>query len=421
MGIFSWIKKEVRDTQPAGVEQKNFGSTSILNTYQNRGTKSTISKSERESTYRGWIYGLINLISNNVSETPMRVFTTTDDANSKIANFKSIPVDFCKRKQLESKAIASSIRGSAQIEELPTHPSIQLLKTVNSYQDGFGLVYLTNTWVDLYGDAYWYVSKDADNVPEEIHILDPKRVAVLVNKTMTEVQGYAYKRKLQGGSEDMITFAPDEIVHFSNPSITNRFMGDSPLAALATPVKKLGLSNRLETSVLDNNGMPLVLLKSDSVLTPEQIRSVEMQFMKSTGGGRQGGVKVLDSRLEFEQVQYSLKDLMLTDLQVFDIKQISFAYGVPYAYLDTSDQKKAGLDDMERLFAKNCLIPRLTRFEEALNQQYATMWGEQGDLLFAFDSVLQANEEETIDGVIKLLGAGIITDEEARLILGIGD
>ena len=108
---------------------------------------------------------------------------------------------------------------------------------------------LTNTWVDLYGDAYWYVVKDSSGTPIEIHILDPKRVTVLVDKNMTEVKGYAYKRMKKGGEEDIVLFVPEEVVHFTNPSITNRFMGESPLAALATPVKKLALSNRLEISV----------------------------------------------------------------------------------------------------------------------------------------------------------------------------
>jgi len=393
-------------------------SVSLLNTYNSRGQKTTISKSERLELYKGWVYGTVNLIGNNFAEVPLRLYTPNSNSNSKIVNFSTNPVNPIQKRFLNTKAISTQLGGSANLEVIYNHPAQELLQSVNSYMDYFGLMYLSEIWIDLIGDCFWYIPKDKSGVPQEIHILDPRRMSILVNDKQTEVKGYAYKSQQKDNSEKMVVFKVDEICHFSNPTPNSRFYGDSPLAALATSISKISLSNRLETSVLQNNGMPLVLLKSDSELTPEQIRSVEMQFQKATGNGRQGGVKVLDSRFEFEQVQYSLADLMLTDSQTFDLKQIAFAYGVPYGFMDTSDQMKAGLDNLKELFAKNCLIPRLTRMEEALNQQYLkNVWGLDG-LMFAFDDVTPENEERNAKIITEYVKNGIITVDEARTIVG---
>jgi HK97 family phage portal protein len=397
------------------------GTTSIINAHNNRNQRQVINKSERLNVYRGWIYGTVNLISNNVAQTPLRLFTPSDDTENKVINFRTKTLNPFEIKGLQSKTISNSIRGAQQVEELPQHPAVQLLSTVNSYLDGFGLFHLTQTWLDLDGDAYWYVQKGEGGQPEQIHILDPQKVKILVNKEQDAVLGYVYKNMDDQTQAQTVTFTPDEIVHFSSTNPYSRFHGESPLRALATPVDKLALANRFETAILENNGMPLVLLKCDRELKPDEVRLIEEQFSKGNSKGRQGGVKVLDKTFDMDTISYSLADMMINEQQIFDLKAVAFAYGVPFSMLDSSDQKKAGLDEMIAQFNRNCLVPRLSKIEQALNQQYLPMWtnNTNEELVLSFDPVDKEDEEVDAKILVEYVKNGILSKNEARGFIGV--
>jgi HK97 family phage portal protein len=381
--------------------------TSIIGRYDVNKGKRVISKEGRLETYKSWVYGTVNLIANSVSEVPLNLYAI-HQKGKELANFDSKALTFDEKMNTKSLFTGDDV----DLSSVASHPAAQLINKANDYLDGFNLMYLTETYIDLYGDAYWYVAKDKDDVPQEIHPLNPTDVSIITDKKMTRVLGYNLQTQ-----DGYVRFKKDEIVHFKYVSPYNRFYGESPLRGLATPVTKIALSNQLEESVLRNGGMPIVLLKSKKELTSAEIRQIENQFQKATNNGKQGGVKALNNYLEVETLNYSLQELMLTDSQVWDLKNICFSYGVPYSLVDSSDQKKAGLDEAMTQMAINCVIPRLRRIEQTLNQQYLPLFDP--NLKFKFSDPTPENEMDKSKVIETYVKNGIITIDEARSIIGL--
>jgi len=103
-----------------------------------------------------------------------------------------------------------------------------------------------------------------------------------------------------------------------------------------------------------------------------------------------------------------------------NIKAIALAYGVPYSMIDSSDQKKAGLDQLLEMMAINCVQPRLTRIQEVLNQQYLPLFDASGELVFCFDDPSPKAPEKEANVINSYVGSGVITVDEARDMLGLG-
>jgi HK97 family phage portal protein len=378
-------------------EQKNFGSASFINTYNNKHAPQIIDKSQRLNEYRGWIQGIITLIAQNIAQVDLDLYADQIDANNKIVNFRTI-----RRK-------AYSQDTSVKIED---HPAEELLETASNYMDGFSLMQLTQTLIDLFGNCYWWVEK-INNVPSAIHILDTQKVSILTNEAQTKIVGYVYKQD----GKDPITFMPEEIVNFCANTPFSRFYGDSPLRGLALANSKMDLGSKLEYQILKNNGVPLVLLTCETTLSPSDIRIIEEQFGKSQKGNS-GGVKVLDKRFTLDTIDVDISKLMVNEQQQWDLKQIAFNFGVPYALIDTTNQLKAGLDETFKLFNQNCLKPRLKKIEQALNSQYLPMWTDDSTVYFEYEDIDPENEKQDADIMVAYVSGKILTPNEARAELG---
>jgi HK97 family phage portal protein len=377
-------------------EQKNFGSGSFINSYNNKHAPETIDKSQRLAIYKGWVSGIITLIAQNIAQAELNLYAEETNGN-KIINFRTV-----RRK-------AYSQDTSVKIED---HPASLLLNNCNNYMDNFSLMQLTQTIIDIYGSAYWYIEK-ANEIPSAIHILDTLKVSILTNEAKTQIMGYVLKED----GKDPVVLAINEIVNFTSNSPFSRFYGDSPLRGLGMAVGKLDLATKLEYQILKNHGLPLVLLTCDTVLSPSDIRIIEEQFGKSQKGNS-GGCKVLDKRFTMDTISVDLEKLMVNTQQQWDLKEIAFNFGVPYGLVDSSSQYKASLDENITMFNNFCLKPRLKKMEQALNSQYLPLWTDDKTVYFEFEDIDPEDEKKNADIMVAYVNGKILTPNEARAELG---
>jgi HK97 family phage portal protein len=404
MGLFSRKENKTVNVEP---EQKSFGGllTSSLDVTKPR----QISRNGAVGEYTGWVYGITNLVANNVASQQVHLYATTPEGQKGVTNFRTKSLNVFEKKEL-----TISIEG-ADIEEIYGHPASQLLKLVNGYTDGFNLMYLTQLWMDLVGDAYWLIIKDNFDLPVEIQLLNPTLTQVVPNATQTDIKGYLYQVK----NGKKIKFKKEDVVRFSMPNPNNKWYGVSPLIAQSGILSTLKQAEHLEYALLKNAGVPPLLLKYDGQLTPKEVRILENEWKKATTGNRQGNIKVIDANFTVEKIAQSMQDLMMTETTVLNLKAIALAYGVPYSFIDTSDQKKAGLDQLLEMMAINCVQPRLTRIQEVLNQQYIPLFDVSGDLKFAYDDPSPDAPKDEAAVINSYVKHGVMLKNEARTMLGL--
>jgi len=394
-------------------ENKSFGGYGgvggvLINSNFDGGNFSRLSKSNAVDKNTGWLYGITSLIASNVAYNTLCLYAKTDEQQGKIANYKTI-----KPSMINKIKLNKSISNSGDIEQLVNHPAEVLLHTVNNYMDGFNLMYTTQLWLDIIGDCYWYIVKDKSGIPTEIHIINPLFMTVVPNEKQTKIMGYIYK-----STGNSVSFDVDEIVRFTAGSLTGKWYGQSPIMAIGHTIEMMEQIDKLELAMLKNYGVPPLALIYKNDLNVNQIRQLEVEWKKSTTNKNAGGVKVINGDVSIEKIAQSISEMMFTEQTIVNIKQIAFCYGVPYSFIDSTSQLKAGLDQMLEMFARNCLQPRLKRIEESLNQQYIPMFDDSSDMFFKFEDPSPENKKNDADIYTSYVNAGILSVDEVRETLG---
>jgi hypothetical protein len=72
-----------------------------------------------------------------------------------------------------------------------THPTLDILHNVNTFTSYTDLIFGTQAFIELHGNAFWYIVKNKGGTITEIWPLDPTRVQV-VKSEKTFIAGYIF-------------------------------------------------------------------------------------------------------------------------------------------------------------------------------------------------------------------------------------
>ena len=117
-----------------------------------------------------------------------------------------------------------SADGLEQVD--PQHPLQSVLNRVNRWWTRGDLWRATETYLSLWGSAYWAIVREGNEI-KEIWPLRPDKMKI-VPDAEEYIKGFVY-----GTSTDMRAFAPDEIVWFRYFNPLDEYSGLSPIAPVA--------------------------------------------------------------------------------------------------------------------------------------------------------------------------------------------
>ena len=111
------------------------------------------------------------------------------------------------------------------------HPLQMLLNKVNPFWTRGDLWRATETYLALWGSAYWTLSeRDPEGRPTEIWPLRPDRMRIIPD-AKDYIRGYVYA----GANQQLIPFLPDDVVRIRYFNTINEYAGLSPIAPLRLP------------------------------------------------------------------------------------------------------------------------------------------------------------------------------------------
>ncbi len=166
-----------------------------------------------------------------------------------------------------------------------------------------------------YGDAFIYVtSRYANGLPSGWTVLDPSCISVEVREGM----------RMYKSSGRLLN--PHDMVQISrNPGAMR---GQSALAAFGSYMWGSLSSGELQRQVMGDNPAPHSVLKMARKLTRDQAEAAQAQWAEATSN-RRGMPAILGPDIDFQQLAFSPKDLMLLEGQEFNSRVIAAAFGVP--------------------------------------------------------------------------------------------
>lgn len=323
-----------------------------------------------------------------------------------------------------------SFRRAGTGEILPwDHPLPRLMRTVNPFETAASLWMKTLTFLELTGNAYWYVPAPKDGGPgdfgggdggpsafggiDELWVLPSQHMRVIPDRERF-VAGYRFQHA--GATED---FSPDEIIHLKYPGASSPYYGESPLAAAADSVESHLAMKRAERRSFDHGAFPGLALMTEEKLSPETRERLEAQFRQGYGGpDKAGRAIVLEQGLKLRPFTFSPREMDFLESSRVARDEILAIFGVPPAVAGISeDVNRASAEAMLWTFAENTLWPKLRLIEAQLTQDLCPAFGADIEARFA-SPVPDVRAEDRADMVARLAHQ-VTTPAEERVRLGL--
>ena len=382
--------------------------------------------------YLGTAYACANLNANLVASTPLRLYLKSrrGDKPSRLRARGETRSLNHKALHYVRKVAAQQTADADEVEEVKSHPILDLITRPNPNEDGIGisgftLFQLTQAYQEVVGRCYWYIERDGIGGT-------PTALWVLMPQLMTQIPGakgepLVKEYQFSGGGINA-RFQPDEIVPWRMLDLWNGYTGGmSPLRACYEEVRLLRDAMALSGARLKNSGKPDAMFAPTGNTSENFIGSVEAkrlaaQFRQSFSRAGNGGIMVSEQPGTLTPLSWPMNEII--DAVTLGLKKtdICNAFAVPDTKLNRNDANLAAAKTGDYAHARDAGLPRLRCNEAALNQFLIPMYGTEAAerLFFAYDEPegLQDAAFE-FEQTKAAASSGAVTRNEQRQILGL--
>jgi HK97 family phage portal protein len=397
---------------PAGLTGNQWSGTSFTDSFK-RNRNPTPNELMAELKATAWTCASINAAV--CASFPPRLFVTSaaSQPEPKCAT-KSVSRHLERRLRAEGH-LAAYTKTAARIQEVVSHPLLDLLKQVNPIHNAFDLWELTTLYQEVHGSAYWYVERDALGVPSQIWMLPAQNVTPRREPDSRNIVDY-YEYRTGTRSQ---RFAPGDCIHFRYPNPRDPYTsGLSPLQACFEQVSLTSDYTAFRQAKLQNHAIPDAIISPDDTLGEEERDRLEAQWNQKFRRGGAGKVVVSDTGLKVQLLSQSMGDLAaLADMKATK-EDIANAFHVPLSMLST-DTNLANLQAAEHQHMSKAISPRLRRRDEKLNEQLIPLYDPGRRLFLASEDPVPINRDFTAKEKELDLKYGVVTINEDRMERGL--
>jgi HK97 family phage portal protein len=360
--------------------------------------------------YKSWVYICASKNSNAVASAPLKLYVGKTSKETKIL-VKTIKIDRKKEERIRKQGnLVPYHRKAVEIEEVIEHPFLDMIKSVNPLINRFDLWDGTQLWLELTGNAFWYIHKNNLGVPVELWPLPPQFMRVVGSKDKI-VAGYVYQRAVA-----KIPFENEEIIHFKFFSPSGGLYGTGPLTAIMDSYIDDSNIRKFEATLMKNMGRPEAVLQSKEPIGDVDFKRIKKRW-RHNRSKESGGTLVLENGLEYKPITFTPREMNYVVGRKLNREEIAAAFGVPMSKLTTEAVNLANAYVGEHQYMQDTIEPRLRRIEETINEKLMPMYDE--NLFVAYDSVVPDDKQFDLTERTANLGSYITTVNEEREKMGL--
>lgn len=308
--------------------------------------------------------------------------------------------------------------GEDYIEE---HPVLDLLRRPNAMQGG--KEFIKTVFVDYLTQGEMAIAQPiGQRQPAELWRVDPSEVEVKPGRGGIPA---AYVHKRSGIETNFpvkgLTAPRADLFFFKRFNPRDYWRGQSPLMAggIAGDIHNRG--SDWNYSLLRNAAKPSGIVRFKDDPSTETVSRLKEWFKRAFQGAENAGeVPVLTGGAEWTQTSLSPMDMDFATSMTEAKKLIAGVFGVPLPLIDNEAATFANMDTAKERFYTDTVLPLAHEWLEAFGAWLLPGFGDGLELCFDMDDIpaLEAVRNRKFERVLKSLGAGLITVDEARDEIG---
>lgn len=272
-------------------------------------------------------------------------------------------------------------------QEIDHHPLRNLIDHPNPFQTRTAFLEALTSYLLLDGNAY-IQAVGADNMPEELFLLRPDRMQVLIGEGMIP-RGYVYQ---VDGKKMYFPVDPEtgssSILHLKLFHPQHDWYGFSPIQAAASAIDQHNAIGSHNLSLLQNGGRPTgaLVMPGEESLTDEQ-RGHLQETVRSLyqGADNSGKILVLEGGMKWCEMGLTPKDLDFIAGKHISTREIAQAFGVPSMLVGVpGDSTFSNYREARFHLWEDTVLPLLHMVMEEINRWVVPAYGNE--LAFSYDA-----------------------------------
>lgn len=378
MNLSKRLKMACRVVGSKSFGEEFFNISSLFATSKLRTTKGNYS--EYIQNFESWVYAAVSCIARNTAKVPLKLY------------------------------VDKSTSGNEERKEIYEHPFLDLWKRVNPWMDNYFLRELTRTYLELIGNAYWYLPSNRLNLPGEIWPLLAHRVKVVSGKQVL-IDRYEYNL-----GDRIVVLSPDEVIHFKFPNPESLVVGVGPLQAILSSVDTNKAMQEYSLNLFENGAFFGTTINVPEDMSPDNYNRLKTELKEQyTGVGNAGKTKILRGA-EVKRAVQTMAELAFIDGRKLAKEDILGIYGVPAHKLGAGESGAAASRstayELDRVFTDETISPRLEREAAIINQFVLPRWDEK--LVCEFEDISPADKEFNLKLEESRLNSGVWTINQVK-------
>lgn len=359
--------------------------------------------------YKKWVYACVSRNADAVSAIPLELMSLS------AYNNKFIKRSINKSLKSYDKSLLSNIQYKLadNLDEVLSHPFLTLLENPNNLESGKQFIYQIVVNLEMFGDAYILIEQQGDLIVS-LNCLHSQLMHPDIDYTNKKVKGYYYYNV---GSGPMYIL-PENLcrINYYNPN--NDYYGYSPLKSVMTPHELSLLYDDYNYAVLTNSGNPSAVISyQGKALTENERDKLETQWNKVMKGASSAGkVKVIGNDFKIEKLGMTPQEMSYESGQREVRLSVSNAFRVPLSLLDQKDSNRSSLDGAYYAWQKDKILPTIRLITDSFNKNILSRY-KNDSLWLSYKNPVEADRKALVEEVILLKNNGLMTDEEATLML----
>ncbi len=278
-----------------------------------------------------------------------------------------------------------------RVVDVVRHPLERLLDAPNPFMSRFELIEQTVGYLELTGNAYWFLSGNPDGTPGEIWTLRPDRVTIIPHPEQ-RVAGYLYQVDGQ-----MIPLEPVEVVHFRRWHPASDFYGLSALEAARLSIQSDRAMQEWNRNTFgQDNGVPAGIVNIREMVSDADLERIKREWRTSYGGTQRRTAFLRGGSVEWHSIGLSHTDLDFLQGRKTHRDEILNIFGLPVG-LVSENATEANAKVAERLFIERTLYPKLVRLAQKITRDLLPFWS--GDCRAEFDDIRPTDSQARLDDI----------------------
>jgi HK97 family phage portal protein len=275
--------------------------------------------------------------------------------------------------------------------QVERHPLELLLDNPNPTMSRFELFEATLGYLELTGNAYWFLAGDALGRPAQIWPLRPERMSIVPHPT-NYVAGYIYE--VDGLR---IPLEPIEVIHFKRWHPANDYYGLSAIeAARLTIDTDKAMARWNKNTFGQDNGVPAGIVNIKDFVNEADYERIKREWRSSYGGGQRKTAFLRGGTVEWQEIGLSHTELDFLKGRLAHRDEILNIFGIPVG-LVSENATEANARVAERLFIERTLWPKLVRLAQRISQELLPFYA--GDYIAEFEDIRPSDTQARLDEI----------------------